>query len=105
MKQEEFARHLPARRASVGQTALALLDQVPEVVDDRLLLPVAGQRTEEVQRQLDLETLLVTRRHGLPDRPAHHPDAREHWTDFHLQMEEVAHRPAVPDADVHLAVT
>ena len=104
VQQENLPGHLPPCRQPRADAALVLLDQMPEVVDDRLLLPVAGARAEKVERCLDLEAFLIAERHRLPHRAAHHANARQHRTDLHLQMKEVADRPAAADADVHVAL-
>src|SRR5258708_22053640 len=66
VQQEDFAAHFPSRSEPGQHAPLRLLDQMPEVVDHRLTLAEAGLRTEEVQRRLDLETLLIPNGNCVP---------------------------------------
>src|SRR5213596_2858838 len=78
VQEEDLPRHLPAGGESVDDAALRLFDEMSEVVDDGLLLLVAGAGTEEIEGRFDLEALLIAQRHGLPHMAAHDADAGEH---------------------------
>src|SRR5207248_488324 len=104
MEQEDLPAHFPPAGEARHQSAFALLDQVAEVVDDRLTLSKARLRAEEVQRRLDLEPLLIAQRNGVPYLASHDANAGQDGTDLHLQMEEIADRTAIAHADVHVAL-
>src|SRR4029077_18164719 len=104
MQKKHLAAHLPSTGQSGKQSALALFDEVTQVVDDSLPLPMARLRAEEVERCFDLESLLISQRNGVPHFTPHHTNSGQHRADFHLQMKEVSDRAAVAGADMYGAL-